>query len=692
VHGSPEEPTLVTSGALRTGDAPPVAVRRDSLQRLRRIALHPVPVGFALMVLGWPTTQLAPQGGIDRSWQAILALSQATYHFAWGPRLVFTFGPLAFLNYPALYSFGTGLAAFTYLAILRWTLFSTVYWALRQSFADYLSIPIAYAVGVSVAVFAQPELLDGIVFVWAVAVVRGTVSGRAQRWLLPASGAVCALSLLEKSNVGAIALVQCVVVIAALSVSSSSAFGSRTRAAHAAGRSTGSPASSDPRGSRGPTSTRLARFGVQLAVFFSSFAATFLVGWVATGNAIGAIPSWVSGAVEVAAGYSSAMQIETPGSGADYWRALVVAAVVMVLLVRNARRDLRRGSPAWAVPLLAVVVLFGGFKEGFVRHNLHSLVFFFLAVLVVAGLACVPRDRVIVAVGLGLTALFVFQSAGAVPPATFDPSASVRNAGSDVAHLAVTSKRVALERSARAAMRRAYAAEGLTSRLVSPLDGRTVLVDPWTESVAWAYPKIRLDPLPVLGEYSAYTPVLDQKDRQFVISARGPKDILRQAIPGLDNRYPYFESPAEQLAMACRYRQRAVSGGWALLSRSKNRCGPAVPLGEVRLSRATGTVTVPRAPSGDDAVVAVLDLSPPWWNSLLATLYKPPPMYIVVNGNLTYRFVPSTAPDPHLLRPPADLGYTGAFAPVTFDTFRLSGTDVATWHLDVRFMAIPVRP
>lgn len=628
------------------------------------------------MVLGWPTTQLAPSAGIDRSWQAILALSQATYHFAWGPRLVFTFGPLAFLNYPALYSFGTGLAAFIYLALLRWTLFSTVYWALRRSFGDYISIAITYAIGVAVAVFAQPEVLDGIVFVWAVAVVRGDVSRRSRRWLLPVSGAVSALSLLEKSNVGVIALAQCVVVIVALSASVSAP---RRLAAHAAGPSWTVPKS------------RIAQCAEWLALFFASFVATFLVGWVATGNSLGTIPSWVSGAVEVAAGYSSAMQTETPGSGTDYWRALGVVVIVVVLLVLNGRRDLRQGVAAWAIPLLSVIVLFGGFKEGFVRHNLHSLVFFFLAVLVVTGLACLPRDRIPLAIGLGLTVLFLFQSAGGVPPSTFDPSASVRNAGSDVANLALASRREAVERSARVTMRRSFAAEGLTSHLVSPLAGRSVLIDPWTESVAWAYPRIRLDPLPLMGEYSAYTPALDQRDRRFVISTRGPQDILRQAIPGLDNRYPYFESPATQLAMACRYRQQAVSGDWALLSRSKNRCGRALPLGAVHLSRATDTVTVPRAPSRDDAVVAVLDLSPPWWNGLLATLYKPPPMYIVVNGTLTYRFVPSTAPDPHLLRPPADLGYTAAFAPVTFDTFRLSGSDVATWHLNVRFLAIPMR-
>jgi hypothetical protein len=143
--------------------------------------------------------------------------------------------------------------------------------------------------------------------------------------------------------------------------------------------------------------------------------------------------------------------------------------------------------------------------------------------------------------------------------------------------------------------------------------------------------------------------------------------------------------------MTCRYRRDAVSGQWELLRRSPNRCGGAVPLGMVHVSKATQTVRVPRAPSANDAVVAQFDLSPPWWEWILATVYKPPPMFIKVNRTTNERFIPGTAQDLHLLRPPADLGYTGAFAPVNVRTFRLSGTNAATWSMTVRFMAIPMR-
>lgn len=672
------------------------------LPGLRRLVLHPLFIGFVLMVLGWPTTALAPQAGIDRSWQAILAMSQATYHFQWGPRLVFTFGPLAFLYYPALYSFGTGLAAFTYLALLRWALFASLAWALRRPFGQYLSIPIAYAVGVAIVVFAQPELVDGIIFIWAVAALRARVDTPiAERWLVPAAGAICAVAMLEKSNVGVIALAECVVTIVALSAPAVSFPRGRRRRAGPTRRLAGPTRRragptrrlADPATPSGGVPAYSARRCVSwLLVFLGSFAVTFVVGWLATGNALGNIARWASGAFEVASGYSSAMEAEAPGSGTDYWRVVGVVVIVGVILLVNWRRDRRDGLRSWPVPLLALIVLYGGFKEGFVRHNLHSLVFFFLAVVVVAGLASVRRDRVPVALGLALTVLFLFQANAGVPPATYDPVASVRNLGSDALHLAIPAKTAALQREARAAMRGAYAAEGLTSKVVAPLAGHSVLVDPWTESVLWAYPKLRLDPLPVFGEYSAYTPSLDDRDRAFVVSRQGPDDILRQAVPGLDGRYAYFESPATQLAMACRYRQREISGSWAVLVRSQDRCGTAISLGSVHVSRATQTVTVPSAPSPDDAVVAQLHLSPPWWYGLLATLFKPPAMSMVVNGTLDYRFIPATAPDPDLLQPSADLGYTGPFTPVTIRTFRLAGTGVATWTLTVHFSAIPLRP
>jgi hypothetical protein len=53
---------------------------------------------------------------------------------------------------------------------------------------------------------------------------------------------------------------------------------------------------------------------------------------------------------------------------------------------------------------------------------------------------------------------------------------------------------------------------------------------------------------------------LDQRDAAVVSSPRVPDDIRREAGPGLDGRYAFFDSPDTRLTMLCRYRQVVTSG------------------------------------------------------------------------------------------------------------------------------------
>ena len=94
--------------------------------------------------------------------------------------------------------------------------------------------------------------------------------------------------------------------------------------------------------------------------------------------------------------------------------------------------------------------------------------------------------------------------------------------------------------------------------MLSLMRGKTVYVSPWEETVIWSHPHIRFDPLPVVQDYSAYTPTLDQLDARFLVSVQAPQYILRQPTDALDGRNPIFEPPATQLAIECRYREVAA--------------------------------------------------------------------------------------------------------------------------------------
>jgi hypothetical protein len=211
--------------------------------------------------------------------------------------------------------------------------------------------------------------------------------------------------------------------------------------------------------------------------------------------------------------------------------------------------------------------------------------------------------------------------------------------------------------------------------MVALMRGHTVDVSPWEQTVVWAYPQLRFDSLPVITDYNAYTPSLDQLDASYLGSRDAPRFILRQAV-AIDGRDPAFEPPATQLAIECSYRQVAVrvagiADSWQLLERGPNRCGTPRPLGSV----ATGFdqwVAVPNAPAGD-AVVARIQLAEGWFSAVESALFKPPEVFLQYAGDRpAWRFIASTGPDLHVLRPASSLDFESSFAPTALGRLRFS--------------------
>ena len=204
--------------------------------------------------------------------------------------------------------------------------------------------------------------------------------------------------------------------------------------------------------------------------------------------------------------------------------------------------------------------------------------------------------------------------------------------------------------------------------------GRTAAVEPWGDIVAWADPRLKWDPEPVLQSYSAYTALLDNMDAAFLSSPRGPERVLYEPR-SFDQRDPRFDPPATMTALDCHYRQLAVVGPWQVLGRVRDRCGEAEPLGTIR-ARFGQSVRVPDAPGR--LVVARFSLTAPWWSKLEGALLKPPATYLTLRAGggsaATYRLVPGTAGDDHVLGAPLVLGYAAQFAPpLSVPDLELSG-------------------
>ncbi|HYA44098.1 MAG TPA: hypothetical protein VED59_00705, partial [Acidimicrobiales bacterium] len=433
-----------------------------------------------------------------------------------------------------------------------------------------------------------------------------------------------------------------------------------------------------------------ARRSRAVAVAASSFAGAALVAWLALGQSLGNLASYWRGAVSVTTGYSSAMGISS-GRQAENWYAVVDGLAVLALFGLASRGRPWRDKAA--IFLMIAGLSWEAVKEGFVRHDLHDLTFLGLA-LVVLSLGRVPRLLVPAqAVALAVAGTLACLASGMVPPTLHSPRQDAGALAQEARDLLLAHDWARVEARARAEV--LATGDRLRPALVSSLAGLTVAAEPWGDAISFAYPQLHWRPLPVLQAYSAYTTYLDRLDAAFLSSAAAPERIL-YLVAAIDGRDPFWDPPATVEAMYCHYDQVTVSGGWQVLARVGDRCDTPRLVGKVT-ARFGEPLAVPSL-SGK-MVVATFALSSPFLAKAEGVLFKPPEVQLTAWGAsrsplATYRFVPGTAGEVHVLAAPPMLGYSPAFSPPSLSRIEFSGGGWTAGHgvVAVTFYSVNLRP
>jgi hypothetical protein len=207
----------------------------------------------------------------------------------------------------------------------------------------------------------------------------------------------------------------------------------------------------------------------------------------------------------------------------------------------------------------------------------------------------------------------------------------------------------------------------------------------------------------VVGSYSAYTVYTDHLDATFLRSARAPQRVLLWGYRfGFDGRDPAMDPPGTMETLYCHYAQVGEEGHWQVLGRVADRCGRP-HRAETVASHFGDVVTVPRLRG--QMVVATFSFSATYLDRLEELALKPPVTQLETwdaalkdgpgapGHRLSYRFVPGTAADFHVLSTPASLGYSPRFRPGTVERLRLTGDGwpAGTGALKVTFWAVPMR-
>lgn len=615
--------------------------------RERALRWWPAGAALAVAVLTWPVYTLAPTTGLDPSWQIGLHLA-ADERMEWGTDVVFTYGPLGFLDVPQLVGHaGLTAAAWVWALALQFLVALGIILGARRSFPWPVGVALAVLVGL--LAFDHQEHLALVAFIWAAFAVQGLIGERLGRALVPLAGVVCALALLLKFNVAVLVLTLAVIAVPFL----------------------------PPHGVRS-----LTRFATALVV-------AFLALWGASVGSPAAIPDWLRGSVEVASGFSAGMPLEDPARGWEYPAFFLIVAGLAFLAWQWGPALPRRRALALGAVLAALVAVY--YKHGFVRHDFEHSSYTFVVLLAVPA-AIVWRGRAGMAAGLGLigacaaVALGVYAQAERPALADlFDPHERAGRLVEQAEILARPGRRDDVRAEARERM---AATLEVPDEMLAAVGDDPVHIDPYEISVAWTY-GLRWRPLPTLQAYVSYTNALDERAAERLASDEAPRWVLREEVGRLDGRTRETESPAAQVALVCNYTERLSGPRWRLLERTPGRCSPERPLPGVE--RPAGAAVPVPAPAGDDVmVVARLDVPIPLRARLKALVHKPARLpLLVLNDDYGARIARASAEGPVLVRAAATTGfseYAGGFAA---GTLRLLD---APSPVGARFAAIRVAP
>jgi hypothetical protein len=569
----------------------------------------------------------------------------AHFGVTFGNHIVFTYGPLGFLNVTQVWYQDLARISFLYLILVRLILAVAIYAAARRSFGTVAGFLIAAFV-----LALSEDLVDIAVLIAAVYVVQVQPGARTKLLFMATAGALAAFELLIKVSVGLELTVMAVVLVFALE-------GGWAR--HA-------------------------------SVAAPSFAVVLLAGWTLSGQSLDVLPEYVRNSASIVSGYSSAMVIDDFSIFWEYPAALV-AFLFGLGMAWHVTAAEPRGRRMGVVALWTTFAFFE-FKESFQRHDMaHGEIYFSAMLGGILAFRFQAGRRFIGIAMLGALTIFALAAGGwkFKPQSVINPSA---NAASAVKQLKEMLDARELRRLASEGRANIVAHARLDSKALSLLRGKTVHVAPYETAWVWAY-KLAWRPIPVFQSYSAYTTRLDRLNADTVNSSRAPQRILLTSALGIDDRLPAFDEPLTERSILCRYQELYATKSWDVLGVGSERCGRPVRISAVRAAWGQD-VAVPSPPNDHTLIIARVEgVQVGLLERLDAALFKARERFVLING-VSYRLVPGTAEDGLVLRAPADIDFVSPFkvAPdATSIGVRLERDQPGGDPITYTFYAVPVR-
>ncbi len=368
--------------------------------------------------------------------------------------------------------------------------------------------------------------------------------------------------------------------------------------------------------------------------------AAIVIAWLATGQHLGDLPYFLRRESYVASGYTNAMS--SMGDPSEIWAYLAGATVLLLSQFAP-----RRGP---VLPTLtAAVILFVGFKAGFVRHDLHTTIaggtmalLAFLMFLYRGNLATGIALVVSLAAGLFINANSHFWSVD--PASSWDRMVAGVAANLDALRVAEVDPD---------AFRRAFDEGKAKVAAVADLPPTSGTVDLYPNDQELLLASNRdYYPRPVMQSYSAYTPELAFLNANHLNGPHAPQTVFFGIDP-IDEHYPSMDDGPSWPVLLGQYHFRTYAQAYAVLDRVAGALAgildPTVMSGTPRFG---DNVSVPQ---DMPFVWAKMQFHPTLLGRIASALFKLPLLRMdvtTVGGQTTkFRIVPGMASAGFLLSP-----------------------------------------
>lgn len=393
------------------------------------------------------------------------------------------------------------------------------------------------------------------------------------------------------------------------------------------------------------------RRGREGAAMVGGYALAYLGWWMAAGQQLANLPSFLRLSWQISDGYGWSMGIDP-----TWWQlsaGLAVAALVLALLLQ-----LLRGSDAWPQRLGLVLVLAGGWllawKQAFTRADLHMFGFFLYSFLMAFFIFALPgsRRREVVFISLALVVV--------APLASLFVGRDLMLAGPRIAwdHLQRRPRELLKLSEFRArfeSAEKAAAAGGGVDAQLRALVGRASIDALNYDQGMILVNRLNYTPRPVMQSYSVYTPALLEMNAEFFRSDRAPEFVVVR-LDTIDNRLWAQDDSLALLELARRYDLAAKFPDYIVLRRSLSPRRPVSARSNLLASHVPQFGDEIRLPDAAGHPLWIeIDCRPTLLGRLRAFFYHAAELHLVAtdaaNHTRAYRVLPGAATSGFFIHP-----------------------------------------